>query len=584
MPENAVDPQDRQIAQHIIDGFDAHYARFRGITQQAQARFEQAQWRQGQAEHRERINLYDHSVQNTVEAMRAAYPDMNSAEPVLWRKVKKQFCRIMMQHRQPELAESFYNSVFCRLFERQYYHNEFIFVESYADDLLTVRDSTAYTSYYPRMDGFEANIDAILRSFELTATFEDLPRDVERLRDSFYKQTAVDIRPEDNLRIDILDRLFFRNKAAYVVGRIVSKDAQQPCVVPLLINERNEIYVDALLMDASDVSIVFGFARSYFMVDAIEPSAYVRFLMDIMPHKRQSELYNALGLHKHGKTVFYRDLLHHLEDSGDQFVVAPGIEGMVMTVFTLPSYPFVFKIIKDRFSPSKSITKAGVKEKYQLVKQHDRAGRMADTLEYRHVALPRARFSEELIEQLLRVAPAEVSMDGDDVVIGHLYIERRMTPLNIYMAQATPDQARSAMLDYGLAIKEIAATGLFPGDMLHKNFGVTRVHRVIFYDYDEVCYLDECNFREIPQARTPEQSMAGEPWYSVRPGDVFPQEFTPFLISGSAHRDDFIEHHGDLLTPEYWQTMQARLASGQVEDVFPYHENKRFSVQYGGMI
>ncbi|MCH8552425.1 MAG: bifunctional isocitrate dehydrogenase kinase/phosphatase [Natronospirillum sp.] len=575
---------DREIARQILAGFDHHYDRFRAITQQAQDRFERADWKAAQADHKARINLYDDSVNLAVAALRKAHPCMETVDADLWRGVKKQFRRQMMQHRQPELAESFYNSVFCQVFERQYYRNEFIFVESYADDLLAVRDSHAYTSYYPRMDGFEANIHDILHSFSLNQPFEDLDRDIERLRDSFYKQSAVDIKPEDNLRIDILDKLFLRNKAAYVVGRIVSKEATQPCVVPLLINDQQQIYIDALLMDPSDVSIVFGFARSYFMVDAEEPFAYVRFLSEIMPHKRKSELYNALGLHKHGKTVFYRDLLHHMQETADQFVVAPGIEGMVMAVFTLPSYPYVFKIIKDRFAPSKYNTKAGVKEKYQLVKQHDRAGRMADTLEYRHVALPRHRFSDELIDHLLEVAPAEVGIEGDDVTIGHLYIERRMTPLNIYLDQATPDQARAAMLDYGLAIKEIAGTNLFPGDMLHKNFGVTRVHRVIFYDYDEVCYLDECNFRRIPEAVTPEQEMASEPWYSVHPSDVFPEEFGPFLLGGNPAREAFQEVHGDLLTQEYWQTLQQRLADGHLEDVFPYHENKRFCVQYGGFL
>lgn len=575
------EPTARLIAQRICQGFDEHYSRFRLITQGAQTRFEAAAWHQGQQRHRERIHLYEDSVAHTVAQIRTEYPAMTQVDAALWRVVKQSFCRLMLQHRQPELAETFFNSVFCHLFDRQYYHNEFIFVDSYADEILTVRDSHAYASYYPRMDGFENNIQDILHSFDLKLPFEDLERDVIRLRDSFYKQSSVAIGPSDNLRIDILSNLFFRNKAAYVVGRVVSKDAHQPCVVPILVNENRQLYLDALLMDSSDVSIVFGFARSYFMVDTIDPSGIVRFLKELMPNKRKSELYNAIGLHKHGKTVFYRDLLIHLKESADKFVIAPGIEGMVMSVFTLPSYPYVFKIIKDKFAPSKSNTKQGVKEKYQQVKQHDRAGRMADTLEYRHVALPRSRFADELVEELLRVAPSEVSLDGDDVIIGHLYIERRMTPLNLYLDQATPAQAADAIIDYGLAIKEIAATNLFPGDMLHKNFGVTRVHRVVFYDYDEVCYLNECNFRNIPEAQTLEQEMASEPWYSVHPNDVFPEEFRHFLVTDKVDKDLFQRVHGDLLTADYWRGLQQRLQEGFVEDVFPYHENKRFSFQYG---
>ena len=37
---------------------------------------------------------------------------------------------MLEDHRQPELAETFYNSVFCKIFERRYYNNNNIFVES----------------------------------------------------------------------------------------------------------------------------------------------------------------------------------------------------------------------------------------------------------------------------------------------------------------------------------------------------------------------------------------------------------------------------------------------------------------------
>jgi isocitrate dehydrogenase kinase/phosphatase len=318
------------------------------------------------------------------------------------------------------------------------------------------------------------------------------------------------------------------------------------------------------------------------MVDMEVPSAFVDFLSSLLPGKPKAELYTALGLQKHGKTLFYRDFLHHLKHSTDDFVIAPGIKGLVMIVFTLPSYPYVFKVIRDTIAPSKNIDKQTVKEKYMLVKRHDRVGRMADTLEYKDVAFPRARFTQELIDELKREAPSLVEDDGDTLVVKHLYIERRMMPLNLYLDQANEKQARAAVRDYGDAIKELASVNIFPGDMLFKNFGVTRGGRVVFYDYDEIAYMTEINFRRIPAARTPEDEMAAEPWYPVAANDVFPEEFGPFLLSGDKVRGTFLECHRDLLAPDYWNEVKARMAAGQLGDVFPYPESARFARRFGG--
>src|SRR5690606_41366560 len=103
----------------------------------------------------------------------------------------------------------------------------------------------------------------------------------------------------------------------------------------------------------------------------------------------------------------------------------------------LPPYPYVFKLIRDRIAKP-DMTRATVRRKYQLVKRHDRVGRMADTWEYSQVALPRHRFSPELLEELRQEVPSLLEEHDDIVVLRHVYIERRMTPLNLYMSQA-PD-------------------------------------------------------------------------------------------------------------------------------------------------
>jgi isocitrate dehydrogenase kinase/phosphatase len=205
---------------------------------------------------------------------------------------------------------------------------------------------------------------------------------------------------------------------------------------------------------------------------------------------------------------------------------------------------------------------------------------MADTLEYSKVAFPRHRFEEELITELQHFCPSLLETSSSNgvemLVIKHLYIERRMVPLNMYLQEATPAQLAQAVQEYGNAIKDLVAANIFPGDMLWKNFGVTRHGKVVFYDYDEIEYITDCNFRRVPAPRNEEDEMSGEIWYSVGPRDVFPETFGPFLLGNPQVREVFMAHHADLLDAAFWQGHKERIAAGHVHDVFPYEPHKRF--------
>lgn len=173
----------------------------------------------------------------------------------------------------------------------------------------------------------------------------------------------------------------------------------------------------------------------------------------------------------------------------------------------------------------------------------------------------------------------------DRIIIKHLYTERLMIPLNIYIDNVDETSMREVLEEYGNAIKQLAAANIFPGDMLLKNFGVTRHGRVVFYDYDEICNLTDMNFRNIPAPRYPEDELAAEPWYSVGPRDVFPEELETFLFHTPELKRLFRELHGDLFDVEYWQGLQQRIRDHQVVDVFPYRRKKRFDrdAWYGSM-
>ncbi|ADN74975.1 (Isocitrate dehydrogenase (NADP(+))) kinase [Ferrimonas balearica DSM 9799] len=552
-----------QLAYRILAGFDKHYRLFTRTTVAARDRFAQADWSAVQEAQKERIRFYSERVNETTrELIQMLDKPVISTE--LWRNTKQAFSRLVLGHPQAELCETFFNSVFSRLFRHRGLDNQHLYIHAGNTVRAPFRPERLSHSADLAPDPVEA-IRTLLQPKRFGRPFADLDGDLTLL----WQRLEPLIAEQQINRIELLDSIFYRNKGAYLVGRLLGPNGFVPLILPIRHSDQG-LQIDAVLTNEDDLSIVFSFTRAYFMVATQTPGALVRYLKELLPHKTWAELYSAIGLQKHGKTEFYRAFLHHLNQSRDQFVAAPGIKGMVMTVFTLPSLDIVFKVIKDEFTPPKDSNKAQVKGKYALVKQHDRVGRMADTHAYSNFVFPRQRFSDALIEELLKEAPAEVELTDNQVIIKHLYVERRMTPLNLYLDDADEAQLSAAIDDYGKAIKQLAAANIFPGDMLFKNFGVTRHGRVVFYDYDEISYMTECNFRDIPAPRYPEDEWAAEPWYSVGPMDVFPEEFGRFLLSKAAVRKAFMAHHADLLTRKYWQGLKDAIEAGQFPDLIPY--------------
>jgi len=600
-PQRLDSPLAYDIAKAMLDGFNRHYRLFRTESARAKHRFETADWHGQQRAQRERIQFYSLRVREAV--MRLEKEFRAGEQPMdVWQQIKLHYIGLLVDHHQPELAETFFNSVTTKILHRTHFHNDFIFVRPAVSTEFIENDEPAamptYRSYYPTRETLRETLVRIVDNFQLQRPFDDLQRDAGYVLEAFTARLAhVRLRP--NFQFQVLSSLFYRNKGAYVVGKFINGFNEVPFALPILHNRDGKLVIDACVIGEDELLGLFSFARAYFMVDMEIPSAYVQFLRTMMPRKPGNEIYNALGLAKQGKTLFYRDFLYHLKHSSDKFRIAPGIKGMVMLVFDLPSFPYVFKVIKDHYPPQKDTTREQIQGKYQLVKQHDRVGRMADTLEYSDVAFDRDRFDDELLDEIKKHAPSMLEIVGRDgfeeVVIRHLYIERRMIPLNIYLqeafdvlqtepgtanAQHAQQQIESGVTEYGNAIKDLVAANIFPGDMLWKNFGVTRNGKVVFYDYDEIEYLTDCNFRKVPQARNEEDELSGEVWYTVNRHDVFPETFGPFLLGNPTVRDVFMQHHADLLDPAFWNANKERIVAGHVHDVFPYDRERRFGRRY----
>jgi len=576
-----VDKQHR-FARVILNGFYAYFAEFENITLAARTRFEQAEWSSMQDMSSRRIDIYKKTVMETLQDARHIAGD-HIEELSFWSDTRAIYAKLVKGMTNFEIAETFYNSIFNSHFGHRSIRNEYAFVFSPQGDVPPV-DMGRVVRHYPVESGMSEAFTQLLEDFAFNVPYEDLERDVTSITDAItaHMATRFDVtRP--NLELQVLEHHFFRNKASYIVGRLYTDGDQMPFVLPLLHNDsatNPAIYVDAFLFGPDQVSLLFSFTRSYFMVDASIPSQYVLFLQQLMPKKEISEIYSSIGHFRHGKTYFYRTSTRHIRSTDDQFIVAPGIKGMVMAVFTLPSYEYVFKIIKDRFTPPKEVTHQIVKDKYHLVKRWDRAGRMADTQEFNNLVFDASRFSDELMEELHATCPSQLRVNGRALIIKHCYVERRMNPLNLYLQEASDDEVNEVMNDYGNAIKQLAAANIFPGDMLLKNFGVTRHGRVVFYDYDEIEPLLDCNFRRIPPPRDEMDEMSGQPWYSVGPKDIFPEEFRLFFSGNARARAAFDAQHADLYDADFWVGQQDQLRNGVLKDFYPYPRRVRFSQRH----
>lgn len=567
-------------ANAIFQAYANYQSHFHSITQRAKANFESCDWHKAQSDAHERLDLYKGTINQIVTEIQGLL-DARINDRLIWVSLKAVYSGLIAGRDDWELAETFFNSVTRRIFATVGLDPQIEFLDTDFETPPTESQRPVYRSY-EKAASIAALLKTVLADYPFQTAFEDLERDVQAVV-AEIESCLKSLKESGNAtssptidRVEMIEAVFYRRKGAYLLGRMFSGNQLIPLALALL-NTPQGLVIDAVLLNEEQVGILFSFTRSYFHVEVERPYDLVRFLKSLMPRKRIAEIYISIGYNKHGKTELYRDLLHHLAVSEDHFEIARGERGMVMIVFTLPSFEVVFKLIKDRFAYPKNNTRQGVMAQYNRVFQHDRAGRLVDAQEFEHLKFERSRFSEALLNELLSVAAQTVAIEGDYVIIKHAYVERRVIPLNLYVREAEEEAAKAAVIDCGNAIKDLAATDIFTGDMLLKNFGVTRHGRVVFYDYDELCSLTSCNFRKMPESTNYDEEMSSEPWFMVGEDDIFPEEFSRFLGLHGVLRDTFVDHHGDMFEVDFWQQLQARLRAGDVIDIFPYDRQKRLS-------
>ena len=574
------------LCAHAVQAaFRDYETQFHQITLQARERFVARDWTGSHADAAARLHLYTRVLDNLTEQVRELIGSRLQDRSV-WAAIKAVYSALIINSEAWEIAESFFNSLTRRVFATEGVDQAIEFVDT---DFDSPPSSSRQSVRAYAGDDLENVLVAALTDETAGGFSPECWHDLgaaarvaaERLKQEFAD--SVNRSGTRTWRLEIVATAFYRGCGAYFAGRLADeKDSAIALPIALCLRHPGEegIILDAVLHGDSDLAILFSYTRSYFRVDVKCAHELVRFLEQLMPRKRRVDLYTAIGFHRHGKTEFYRDFVEHLRNSNDQFILAEGVPGMVMLVFTLPSYDVVFKLIKDRFDFPKDATRADVVRRYRLVFEHDRAGRLIEAHEFEHLRIARQRFDAKLLEYLHRDANDTVRLEGEDIVIAHAYVERRIRPLNIFFNEANNEATVAAARDYGQAIKDLAASNIFPGDLLTKNFGVTRNGRVVFYDYDELCFVTDCNFRDLPQATTYEEELAAEPWFSVRENDVFPEEFPRFLALPEPARAELFKHHSDIFQAEFWRDVQRTLQAGEVPEIFPYGRERRLDCQY----
>ncbi len=560
------------VAAALVARFADYDARFRAITRRAATRFAARDWAGARADAVERIGLYDRCIAEAATWLEARLGDQ-ARDRDLWRAVRDRFAVRIAPLLDQEFDKTFFNTLTRRFFRTRGVDAELEFVALDLEPTDRITHPVARHSHAVG-ENATASFRRVLEAFALGVPWARIGHCAGGIA-RVLEQRFADWGERPVRSVEMLETVFYRERRAYLVGRVLGESRFAPLVIALVHGEHG-LEVDAVLTERAHVAQVFGFTQSYFHADLATVGDAVVFLRTLLPDKAVDELYTVLGRAKQGKTERYRHFFRHLaRHGGEKLEHAAGERGMVMLVFTLPSYPLVFKLIRDRFAPPKDTAREQVQARYDLVFRHDRVGRLVDAQEFRWLRFPKRQFTDALLAELRDECAGIVSDDGDHLVIQHCYLERRLRPLNLYVREAAPEAARAAVLDYGQSIKDLARSGIFPGDLLLKNFGMTRNGRAIFYDYDELCLLGECRFRRVPEARNEEEELSGETWYYVGGGDVFPEQFPRFLGLPAPLLDALRQAHGEIFDPAWWQAQQQAQAAGGGGDAAPYPDAAR---------
>jgi isocitrate dehydrogenase kinase/phosphatase len=566
----ADEERTRLVAAWIFDSFTGFYAEFQRLTWLAQTAFEERDPAAAVAGGTTRLGLYDATVHALADDVRRCYPSLMESD-ALWLTVEDTYRRKAQDRYDGDLAIAFLQSLWRRV-----HHGEWRPVDYTLGELSrpVARREDAIATIHCRGPLEATVVRELLAVGNLALPYRDLEADAVLVAQRLNDSLAADTLPPE--RVEMIRGCFFRNRGAYLVGRLLFQDGRVKPLVIALHNGEEGLIARAVLVTVPHVHNLFNTTQAAFHVTNLHYHEIAELLLSIMPRRPLGLQYAIFGYYHFSKVAIMSEITRQLAQSGEVLDTAPGSPGTVAMAFNAPCLAYVLKVIRDRptdgYKWGQFPGPAAVLDKYERVHRINRTGSMLDNTIFYNLKLDRAWFNPRLLDDLLSAAGNAVRLQGKAVIFRYLVVQRTLSPLNIYLRTAAPEKARRVISNLGHCIRNNAAANLFNRDFDARNYGVTRYLKVYLYDYDAVEALTDMKVRTNTDRVDGEE---GPPDWFFESGFVFlPEEMEAGLcIADRELCRAFRTEHAELLTVRYWEELQAAHRSGRVPGVRTYPES-----------
>jgi isocitrate dehydrogenase kinase/phosphatase len=560
-------------ADWILQEFTGYYTESRDIPDLAKQAFESRDHATSLALSKRRLALYSNGIEELGSRLREAFPRVAKDESI-WREVEARYLPLIEDRYEADLAFAFLNSVKRRIHQGEWQPVEYAFRGTVG---ATANSSNGIYCSFPGGGGISR--DTVLEILDIPALtrpyrnrLQDADQVAERLNRVLAARGGAGID-----RIEMINAGFYRNRGGYIVGRVVLGDEGLFPFIIALLNDEDGVYVDAVLSSEADAHNIFSSTLANFHVTNNYYHELSEFLHSIMPKRPLGLHYSTIGFNHVGKVAVMNELRDELVNGNDVLETAVGFRGTVAIGFSSPHSAYNLKVIRDKPTANYKWGKFegidSVMRKYGRVHEINRTGSMLDNIIYYNLKLDRSWFDPALLDELLVEASETVYLRGDAVILKYLIVQRRMTPLPVFLETASQAEAETAIINLGDCIKNNAAANIFNKDLDARNYGVSRFIKVYLFDYDALEPFTDVKIRSN------EGRIDGEeepPDWFFEDGLVFlPEEIEAgLMIPNRQLRRLFREVHGDLLTTEYWQRIQDDLHAGKVPSVRIYPKSR----------
>lgn len=568
--------QEAAVAAWLYQEYSRFYEEFLSNIDQAKIAFEERDFASSVRVSERRLSLYSASIVDVSERLRQAYPQIH-ADETLWQEVAANYSALISGEYAEDVGRAYLHSLRRRIYQGEWRAEDYAFADMTPpgdEDLARV------TRSYPLDAHMTAEVVAeILRIPGFKRDFADIDDDVARVMQRISDNLEnLPRRPHKLIRVDMIDAGFYRNRGAYLVGRLIFENDRFIPLILALLNDERGIYVDAVLTSVTYAHNIFSSTLANFHVTNPCYHEVCALLKSIMPKRPLGLHYSTIGYNHLGKVAVMRELEAELLESENGLETAVGSPGTVAMGFAASNSAYSLKVIRDKPTAQYKWGEFGglesVIRKYTRVHEINRTGSMLDSIIYYKVRLDRSWFSPALLEDLLAHAAETVSLNGDDVIFKYLIVQIKLTPLPVYLENASDRQAETAITNLGYCIKNNAAANIYNRDLDARNYGISSYSKVYLFDYDALEILSDVKIRTNLDREAGEEDIPD--WY-FEDGVVFlPEE----LVSGLCIRqrglcDYFTRRHANLLGTEYWTEIQQYIQQGRVPSVSVYPDNQR---------